>query len=81
MRCAAGPSATSRTTARPTVMPTPATAPCTARQNHSISMEVASAAPNDANAKASRPTITTRLRPSASETAPCHRAMMAKGAM
>ncbi len=78
-RCAAGPSATSRTTARLTTMPAPPLIPCRARASHRCSMVVANMTAREASMNTASAATTTARRPKRSDRAPCHRDMSANG--
>ena len=61
------------------LMPAPADMPCSARSAQRCSIRVANRQPNSDKPNSARLTSITRRRPSASEMAPCHKAMTAKG--
>jgi hypothetical protein len=71
-RCARAPAKQSRTIARPTITPAPADRPCSTRKASSMSIEVASAQPTEASVNTPSDTTITGLRPSASDSPPCH---------
>ncbi len=58
-------------------MPAPADSPCRMRNAHRYWIECADAQPNDATTNTTSDTRITIRRPSASDSAPCHRIMIA----
>jgi hypothetical protein len=78
-RCALVPSNRSRTTARATVGPMPAARPCSTRQNSSVPKVGARKQPTEPAVYSTSPPITTRRRPSASDSGPCTSEKQAKG--
>ena len=81
MRWAAGPSSRSRMMARDTTMPAPADMPCSTRPSQSTWIVPAKTQTSDAATYTAKATSNTRLRPSASASAPCQSIMKAKAAM
>ena len=62
-------------------MPAPAQTPCSARPSHSQWMSPAKVQATEDAAYSSIATSSTRRRPSASDSVPCHNTISAKGAM